>query len=145
MAAFPHHRSRLGDTVDIVVDNIQDATAPQMLWGKKRKAKKTRPTPISLPQFVYLFECSFDSSIVIAGITYDLKSRSTAPGYGRLLWSQQLRSRQATAAAERRFMRITARHAIGIEYRGRLTWTEGRRMSAAAAIAAWQQAIGSQH
>lgn len=130
----------------VVVDSIEAATAPQMLWGRRKKPKtKPRQVPTDLPQHVYLFECSFDSSIVIGGITCQLTERKREQGYGRLLWSCQLPSRNACRRAERRFLQITSGNAVGPGLRGRTTWTEARQMSAVDAIAAWQRAIGKQH
>ena len=126
----------------LIVHSIQDATAPEMLWGKREKAKKSKEQkPLYLrTQFVYLFQCSFDAQIVIGGISCDLKTRAAGKGYGQLLWSRQLPSRNSCSAAERRFMRMTQQFALGPEYRGRLTWTEARRMNAQDAIKAWEQA-----
>jgi hypothetical protein len=127
-----------------VVDSIENATAPQMLWGRAKRPKKSnnKTAPISLPQYVYLFECSFDASIIIAGITYQLDERSHARGYGRILWTCRLPSRAACVKAESRFLQATRRYAVGPEYRGMTTWTEARRMSVDDAITAWIRAIG---
>ena len=149
----PHPRSRAAATPAVVVDQMDDATAPPMLWGRRRKSKSKRKPrlkpsekrsiqPIDMPQYVYLFQSSFDPDIVIAGITYDLKQRRWERGYGQLIWARQLQSRSACANAEARFMRITDEHAVGPEYRGKTTWTEARRMTQMDAIAAWIRAIG---
>ena len=116
-----------------------------MLWGRRRKPKTKNEAPTRFPQHVYLFECSIDPDVVIAGITYNLRERATARGYGRLLWSCQLSSRKACADAERRFMRATQAYAVGDDFRGKTTWTEARRMSAGEAIEAWRRAIGKKH
>ena len=126
---------------------MDDATAPPMLWGRRRKpkAKSSRKRlirPIDMPQYVYLFQSSFDPDVVIGGITYDLKTRQRERGYGQLIWARQLQSRSACANAEARFMRMTDKHAVGPEYRGKTTWTEARRMTQMDAIAAWIRAIG---
>ena len=132
---------------------MDDATAPSMLWGRRRKPKRKRKParkpaaeqsiqPINMPQYVYLFQSSFDPDVVIGGITYDLKTRRRERGYGQLIWARQLQSRSACANAEARFMRMTDKHAVGPEYRGKTTWTEARRMAPSDAIAAWIRAIG---
>jgi hypothetical protein len=130
-----------------VVDSIEEATAPQMLWGRPRKNKRNKKArwPMDQPQYVYLFSCSFDPSVVIGGITIMLKERAKERGYGKLLWSCELPSRKACVDAERRFMKATEKYAVGDDFKGKTTWTEARRMNSADAITAWCRAIGKKY
>lgn len=121
----------------LVVDSIEDATAPGMLWGR-RTGMASSP---HRPQQVYLFQYAHDQKIVIAGITCSLKERARERGYGDLLWSRRLESRAACAKAERLFLQLTADHAVGPDLKSMTTWTEARSMSAENAIAAWERAI----
>ena len=122
----------------LVVGSIEEATAPEMLWGRRRTGMGSS---LRKPQHVYLFQYLHDRKIVIAGITCSLKGRSRARGYGDLIWSRRLESRAACVKAERIFLELTAAHAVGPEFRGMTTWTESRSMSPKAGIAAWEQAI----
>lgn len=123
--------------VQLVVDAIEDATAPGMLWGRRTGMGSS----LRKPQHVYLFQYVDDQKIVIAGITCSLKDRSHERGYGDLLWSRRLQSRAACVKAERRFLDLTNAYAVGQTFRGKTTWTEARAMTKEDAIKAWDKAI----
>ena len=123
--------------VQLVVDSIEDATAPGMLWGRRTGMGSS----LNKSQHVYLFQFAHNPKIIIAGITCSLKTRSRERGYGDLLWSRQLESRAACVKAERLFLELTSDHAVGPELKGMTTWTEARLMTAKAGITAWERAI----